>query len=98
MTFRATLEKVWKRLFHFTTAVKIDSKTRLEQNEAHKNLCFICGDENMDLILAPVKLQSKDLNVMLVFQLLLRARGRNHLTPLSTALSTPGSRSNVVTS
>lgn len=35
---------------------------------------------------------------MLVFQLLLRARGRNHLTPLSTALSTPGSRSNVVTS
>lgn len=52
----------------------------------------------MDLILAPVKLQSKDLNVMLVFQLLLRARGRNHLTPLSTALSTPGSRSNVVTS
>ena len=82
MTFRATLEKVWKRWLHFTTAVKIDSKTRLEQNEAHKNLCFICGDENMDLILAPVKLQSKDLNVMLVFQLLLRARGRNHLTPL----------------
>lgn len=27
----------------------------------------------MDLILAPVKVQSKDLNVMLVFQLLLRA-------------------------
>ena len=52
----------------------------------------------MDLILAPVKVQSKDLNVVLVFQLLLRARGRNHLTPLSTALSTPGSRSNVVTS
>ena len=27
----------------------------------------------MDLLLAPVKVQSKDLNVMLVFQLLLRA-------------------------
>ena len=37
MTFRATLEKVWKRWLHFTNA---------EQNEAHKNLCFICGDEN----------------------------------------------------
>ena len=56
----------------FYTAVKIDSKTRREQNEARENLCFHCGDEKVD-ILAPVKVQSKDLNVILVLKLLLRA-------------------------